>query len=161
MIASAGGADFRRAVEILLGAAEFDALLVLAIDVGLAKIADIDAQVQASVAAARKKIGAAKPVLTCFMEENRAPLAVRRRAERLPDYAFPEDAARVLGKMARYAEWRARPDGVIVDFENIRPEETHMICENARRARGAGWLSGDETRKLLAAFTLPVPPGGV
>src|SRR5581483_921752 len=161
MIASASGADFRRAVEILLGAAEFDALLVLAIDVGLARIADIQAQVQAGVAAARKKNGAAKPVLTCLMEENRAPLAPRRRTERLPDYAFPEDAARVLGKMARYAEWRARPEGVIVDFENIRPQEGRAVCDNARRARGAGWLSGDETRQLLAAFALPVPPGGV
>jgi acyl-CoA synthetase (NDP forming) len=74
---------------------------------------------------------------------------------------FPESAARVLGKLAHYAEWRDAPEGVIFDFDNIRPQESRTICEQVVRSRGPSWLSGDETRRVLSAFALPLPPGGI
>jgi acyl-CoA synthetase (NDP forming) len=79
----------------------------------------------------------------------------------VPNYVFPEEAARVLGQLARYSEWRNRPEGILVDFDDIRPQEVRAICENARRQYGATWLSAEETRKVLLAFALPLPPGGI
>ena len=161
MIASASADDFRRAVEILLCAEEADALIILTIDVGLADIGAISREVHQAVNAARTRNGAGKPVLTCIMDGQTAAKPTSTGGEQLPNLAFPESAARVLSKLAQYAEWRARPEGMILDFDDIRPQEARAICEQARREHGTAWLSGEETRKVLSAFALPVPPGGI
>ena len=161
MIASAGPEEFRRAVDILLRAAEIDALIVLTINVGLADLAEVRNNIRSAVRTARSKHSTEKPVLTCIMDHENTAHLVPSGSEILPNCTFPEDAARVLCKMARYAEWRNRPEGMIVDFEDIRPPYARSICEAARRDRGPGWLSGEETRKLLSAFALPIPPGGI
>jgi len=129
--------------------------MVLTIDVGLADIAAIRRRPRA-----RAKSGE-KPVLTCIMDGAKASKTAATSGEMLPNYVFPEDAARVLGKLARYAEWRDQPEGIILDFDDIRPQEARVICESAHREHGAVWLSGEETRKVLSAFALPVPPGGI
>jgi acetyl coenzyme A synthetase (ADP forming)-like protein len=161
MIASAGPQEFRKAADILLHASEVDALIVLTINVGLADLAEIRRSIYAAVQTLGSKVGIEKPVLTCIM--GREKLGNRKTPHKLflPNCTFPEDTARVLGKMARYSDWRARPVGVLVNFENIRPRESRTICKNARLALGAGWLSAEETRKVLSAFALPIPPGGI
>ncbi len=161
MIASASAEDFRQAVDIVLRAEEVDALIVLAIDVGLADLAAIRRRIYSAVRAARGSGGDTKTVLTCIMDGAKLPKTVASSGKRVPNYAFPEDAARVLGKLARYAEWRDQPEGVILDFEDIQPQDARAICEQARREHDGGWLSGEETRKLLSAFDLPMPPGGI
>ena len=161
MIASAGPEEFRRSVDILLGADEIDALIVLTINVGLADLAEIRGSISSAVLTAPSKRASEKPVLTCLMDHKKMADIVVPDGETFPNCVFPEDAARVLGKMARYAEWRNRPEGMIIDFEDIRPRDARSICENARRDRGPGWLSGEETRRLLSAFALPMPPGGI
>jgi acyl-CoA synthetase (NDP forming) len=35
------------------------------------------------------------------------------------------------------------------------------LCEQVQRDRGATWLSGEETRKVLSAFAVPLAPGGI
>lgn len=168
MIASAGVEEFRKASEILLGAPAVDALIVLTIHVGLAEISAIYRGVQAGVAEAKKKGAAAKPVFTCFMNGDKVPRPAADDPERLPNYAYPEDIARVLGQLVRYAEWRAEPEGTTVDFADIRPQEARALCQQAMSADrqapakdGRAWLSGEETRQVLSAFNLPLPPGGI
>ena len=161
MIASASAEDFRKAVEILLCADEADALIILTIDVGLADIAAVSREIHRGVIASRSKSGAGKSVLTCIMEGGKGAKAASSAVEPLPNLDFPESAARVLGKLARYAEWRDRPEGMILDFDDIRPQEARTICQQALREQGDGWLSGEATRNLLSAFALPVPPGGI
>jgi acetate---CoA ligase (ADP-forming) len=161
MIASAGPEEFRRAVEILLRAAEIDALIVLTINVGFADLSELRGNICSAVRTARSKRGSEKPVLTCIMDHENGAHRLPPDGETLPNCTFPEDAARVLGKMARYAEWRNSPEGMIVDFEDISPRDARSICQNARRDRGPGWLSGEETRRLLSSFALPTPAGGI
>jgi acetyl coenzyme A synthetase (ADP forming)-like protein len=162
MIASASAADFRRAVEILLGSVAMDALIVLTIDVGLTEIPAIDRSIRAGVARSKDdKDSEAKPVFVCFMGGNKLRKPVTTDLERLPNYAFPENIARVLGKLACYAEWRAEPPGVILDFTDIRPQDGRAPCQQALREHGSTWLSGDETRRVLSAFNLPLSPGGI
>lgn len=160
MIASAGADDFHRAAAILLSAANIDALIVLTIDVGLADLTAIRDQVDSAVRAAQAK-HFAKPVLTCMMNPSKISESALTETHLVPNYVFPEEAARVLGQLARYAEWRNRPEGILVDFDDIRPPEVRAICENARREYGATWLSAEETRKVLLAFALPLPAGGI
>lgn len=161
MIASASAADFRKAVEILLSAEEVDSLIVLTIDVALVDMTAIAAAVHAGAAAARLRGGTGKPVFTCLMDGEKARHVTGASGERFPDYEFPESAARVLGKLARYSEWRRRPEDVILDFDDIQPATARGICQQALETFGEGWLSAEDARKVLSAFALPMPPGSV
>ena len=160
MIASASPDHFRRAVETVLSASEVDSLIVIFIPVGVVKTEEAARAVGEGVAAARAAGHGMKPVLACMMAEEGAPNPLPLDSETIPVYAFPEAAARALGKIAVYANWRAAPLGVIPDFKDIDSEKAREICVNAIRARGPSWLSADETRAVLAAIGLPLPAGG-
>jgi acyl-CoA synthetase (NDP forming) len=81
--------------------------------------------------------------------------------ERLPNYAFPENAARVLGKLANYADWRQQPQGMIPEFDDIKPQSARALCQSMVKERGAGWLSAEEVRNVLKDFSLPLPPSAI
>jgi acyl-CoA synthetase (NDP forming) len=160
MIASAGAADYRRTVEIVLGSGEVDSLVIIYIPVGLAEPEAITAAIREGVSAARKQGGAEKPVLACMMSDE-AQGRLQLDGEQIPCYVYPEAAAHVLGKAVNYAEWRAPRAGMILDFDDLDHAQAREICRQALAKRGPGWLSTAETRDLLKAIALPVPPGGV
>lgn len=161
MIASAGPDQFRRAITTLLAVDEVESLIVIYISVGLASRESVEHAICEGVAAGRSAGGTGKPVLVCSMggERSRGPLLLQD--ECIPTYAFPEDVGRVLGKVASYAAWRNRPLGVIPDFDDIHPHIAREICRMAVDERGSGWLSAEETRRVLTAMALPLPAGGV
>lgn len=161
MIASAPPEHFRQAVEIALQSEEVDALIVIFIPVGPIDSDPFARAICEGVAAARATGDDGKPVLVCMMAEQTpmAPLVVGN--DRLPKYTFPEAAGRALGKVAAYAEWRAQPPGVILDFEDIHSFKARQVCLRALEQRGGGWLSTLETRQVLEAMRLPLVPGGV
>jgi acetyl coenzyme A synthetase (ADP forming)-like protein len=161
MIASASPDHFRRAVETVLAASEVDSLIVIFIPVGVVKTEEVARAVGEGVAAARAAGHGMKPALACMMAEEDAPNPLLLDSETIPVYAFPEAAGRALGKIAAYANWRAAPLGVIPNFTDIDSDKAREICVNALKARGAGWLSTEETRAVLAAMGLPLPPGGI
>jgi acyl-CoA synthetase (NDP forming) len=100
-------------------------------------------------------------VLLALMVEDGSNQPLQAAQEHIPAYAFPEAAARVLGKVADYAEWRAQPLGVLLEYDDANPQAARDICQQALAARGPGWLATGETRRLLLAMGLPVAPGGV
>ncbi|MEO6164651.1 MAG: acetate--CoA ligase family protein, partial [Candidatus Binatia bacterium] len=161
MIASASADNFCKATEILLCDHQVDSLIVLTIHVGLADISAIARGIATGVAAARAKGGAGKPVLTCIMDGDKLHDAGASADERLPNYAFPENAARVLGKLANYADWRQQPQGMIPEFDDIQPQAARALCQSMVKERGAGWLSAEEVRKVLKDFFLPLPPSAI
>jgi len=161
MIASATAENFRAATEILLRDPQVDAVIVLTIHVGIADISAIARGICAGVAAARTDAGAGKPVLTCIMDGERLENDGAPNGERLPNYAFPENAARVLGKLANYAEWRNRPPGVIPEFDNIQAQPGRTLCQTTLRDRGPGWLGAEAVRTVLKNFGLPLPRSAV
>lgn len=161
MIASATPEHFRQAVETVLAAQEIDALIAIFIPVGTVRPGEVAAAIGDGVTAGRKAGGGDKPVLACLMAEEAAKLKLVLDRERIPSYAFPEEAGRALGKVVAYAEWRARPVGMTPDFDDIDPRSAREISRRALGERGAGWLSAQETRDILSAFRLPLPPGGI
>ena len=78
-----------------------------------------------------------------------------------PTYAFPENAARALAKIAAYAAWRAQPPGLFWGFDDMRIDEARNICRRALTAHGDGWLTTEETHAVLHAFGLPLAAGAV
>lgn len=161
MIASAGPPLYLQTIQALLGSNEVDALIVINIPVDPTQTGAIAAAVSEGVAQARAAGAVGKPVLVCMMSEEDQSRATLRQREKLPVYAFPESAARVLSKAAAYAEWRAQPVGVIPDFDDLDLPAAQTICAEALRQRGQGWLSASETQALLQAMRLPSAVGGV
>jgi acetyl coenzyme A synthetase (ADP forming)-like protein len=161
LIASATPADFGRAVQALLCSGEVDALIVIGVSTGVCESGAVGRVVQQTVAATRRGAGAGKPVLACLMPELVGVTLAGSGKDRLPCYAFPEAAARALGRVAAYAEWRACPLGQELHFADIDLAAARAVCQAALDARGGGWLSTKETRRVLEAVRLPVAPGGV
>jgi acetyl coenzyme A synthetase (ADP forming)-like protein len=161
MIASATPQQYGQVVETVLSSDDVDALIVIYIPVGFSETATIVASVRAAVAKAHAAGARRKPVLACLMADEGAGHAFDPAGENIPAYPFPETAGRVLGKLAAYADWRARPEGLVPDFEDLDIAGAREVCRQALAQRGAGWLSAEETRATLSAFHLPLPPGGV
>ena len=161
MVASAGPNQYRRAIEVALTATDADALIVIYTPVDMSGTADTLQAIRDGIVAGRRGGAIRKPVLACLMAEagRRKPLAVED--ERVPAYAFPENAARALAKVAQYAEWRAQPPGLLWTFEDIKADDARAICRQALARRGAGWLMDEETRGVLGAFGLPLAASAV
>ena len=161
MIASAGPVEYEKTIEALLAAAEIDALLVIFTPVEVGRTPGVLQAVRNGVAAGRRAGGNGKPVLACILADAGHAVPIETGDERIPAFVFPENAARALGKIATYAEWRGRPPALFWGFDDIRADDARAICREAIAARGDAWLNDDEMRHVLDAFGLPIAPGGV
>lgn len=97
-----------------------------------------------------------KPVLACFMGEAEVSAGIKILTEMgVPNYPFPERAARAFRAMASDREIRNRPEPEYVKFE-VNRQEVHRLLD---RVRGEGRVSiGDfEAREVLEAYGLPIP----
>ncbi len=161
MIASASPDDYRQTIETVLASEEVDALVVIYIPVDRAQMAALLHGIRAGVAAGRRAGGMGKPVLACLMVEEGMSSPLQLEHERIPTYAFPEAAARVLSRVTEYAEWRAQPMGMFLEYDDLQPQVAREICRKALDAHGAAWLATEDTRNVLRAMGLPIAPGGV
>ncbi|MGA2924826.1 MAG: GNAT family N-acetyltransferase [Solirubrobacteraceae bacterium] len=78
-------------------------------------------------------------------------------AFRVPVYDSPEDAARALGRVARYAEWRRQPDSPQLRMPAERVEEATAIVAGALRSAPC-WLDPTAVAQLLACYGLDLVP---
>lgn len=161
MIASAPPEHFRRTVELVMQDEQVDSIIVIYIPVGTADNKAIMEAVAEGVAAGRAAGAKDKPIIAVMMTEDHANVPMKVGTETLPRYLFPESAARVLSKVARYAEWRTSPPAIIPDFDDVDTARARAICRKALTEREGGWLLTEEVREVLKAFKLPLPPGGV
>jgi len=159
MVASANAEAYRRAIGVALEADETDALIVIYTPVDPAQSASIVTGITAGIADARAA-GSRKPVLACLLgaDENH-PVMVG--TERIPTFAFPENAARALARIASYAEWRHATPGGLWTFADAATDEARAICAGAAAARGETWLTPEELGRVLQAYGLPVVSGVV
>jgi acetyl coenzyme A synthetase (ADP forming)-like protein len=156
MIASAGTDEYRRTIEVTLGAEEVDALIVIYTPVDRTTIDATLGAIRDGIAAARRSGAADKPVLACVMAEPGHASQLTVDDENVPAYTFPENAARALAKVAKYADWRRKTPGLLWGFDDVRIDAARTACRAAIAARGATWLTADETREVLEAFRLPI-----
>lgn len=151
MIASAGPAAYEQALPLLLADDGVDAVIVLFVPPITVDPSDVGRAIAHAAA------GADKPVLSCFMGRQGVPEALSQlQAARIPSYAFPESAVRVLARAARYAEWRARPRGEVVSPNGFDVEAARAAVAAARTSK-SGWLSPDDVAAVLAAAGIPTP----
>lgn len=97
-----------------------------------------------------------KPVLACLMAVTDARPAIEiLETINIPNYSFPERAARALAAMARYQEWVHRPRTEYRIFRDIQIERAREIIAHAQRD-GRKLLLEPEAHDLLKAFGFPV-----
>jgi acetyl coenzyme A synthetase (ADP forming)-like protein len=161
MIASATPESYRQATEVLLTAEEIDALIVINIPVSATGSEAIHEAIKQGVKQARAAGATSKTVSACLMTEMGERPQLLLDNEAIPTYSFPEAAARVMGKVANYATWRAQPLGIISDFLDLDIPRAREICRTALAERGEGWLGVAETLAVLQALRLPAPAGGL
>jgi acetyl coenzyme A synthetase (ADP forming)-like protein len=160
MVASAGPDEYRHTIEVALTSEDTDALIVIYTPVDRRNAAVTINAIRDGIAAGRRGGAAAKPVLACVMAEPGAltPLDLAPLPERVPVYAFPENAARALGKIAAYADWRSQPPALFWSFDDIRASDARDLCRAVLDSRGDDWLTAEETRRVLNDFGLPLVP---
>ncbi len=161
LIASAGATEYEQAIETVLPAAEVDALILIYIPVDMAGMQQIAEAMQRGIRAARAKGGEGKPVLLCWMAEEREHQPLELETESVPSYPSPERTAQVMGKVSSYAEWRRQPIGMIPELTDIDLVRARDICQRALLGSGGAWLSHEDVREVLESAGLLMPPGGV
>ena len=145
---------YRLALESVLADDGVDGVLVLSTP---QLMTDLKA-VAATVAEVTPRYG--KPVLVCQMAlgEIEETLAIWTRA-RLPHYHFPEEAARSLAAMARYAASISRPSYEVRTFDDVDREAVKALLVRARD-EGRHFLLEPEAHELFRAYGLPTLPCG-
>jgi acetyl coenzyme A synthetase (ADP forming)-like protein len=97
-----------------------------------------------------------KPVLAVIMSSAGTPVALR--GGRVASFAYPESAARALGRVADRAAWLRRPQGAVPSLDRIDRGRAEAVVESVLRSSDDTWLDPAATRELLDAYGLPLVP---
>jgi acetyl coenzyme A synthetase (ADP forming)-like protein len=153
MLGSATAASYEQALPVLLADPQVDAALVLFVP-AVSATAD---QVAVAVDAAARAAASEKPVLAVVMSSAGVPEALRSGSAAAA-FAYPESAARALGRVAERAEWLRRPLGSVPSLDRIDHAAAALVVERALARSEDSWLDPAEARELLAAYGLPLVP---
>ncbi|MEP6641042.1 MAG: GNAT family N-acetyltransferase, partial [Gaiellales bacterium] len=148
LIGSATPQTFAAVVPRVLSDPDVDAVIVL---VTATAVADPD-EVIAAVAGAIAATDAEKTVLAVVTGG-----AATATTGGMPCFAYPETAARMLGRVAERAEWLRRPIGRVEDADVDRAEAETIVAA-ALTSGGEGWLDPAATCRLLGAYGIPTAP---
>jgi acetyl coenzyme A synthetase (ADP forming)-like protein len=152
MVASATPSGYRAALDALLSDPGVDAVLAIFVPPLGVRQEDV-----AEAIVAAKAGHADKPVLAVLMGRQGLPQGkAELHAVGIPAYIFPESAARALGAMCRYREWRERPTPAPESLE-VDLAAARVILAGAR-AEGRPRLDELESLALLAAYGVRTPP---
>jgi acetyl coenzyme A synthetase (ADP forming)-like protein len=150
MIASATGSDYERALVAVANDPNVDLVIVIYIP----PLEESAPDVAAGIGRGADRIGRPVPVLTSFMSAGAVPALIAGDTARIPSFEFPEQAAIAAARAVDHARWRARPQGVIPAFDDVRRDEATALIASAL-ARGAGWLDPEEIQTLLSCYGIP------
>ena len=153
MLGSATAESYAEALPPVLADPNVDAALVLFVPAVSATAAEVASAVDAAARAA----ASGKPVLAVVMSSEGVPQALRAGSA-IAAFAYPESAARALGRTAERAEWLRRPVGSLPELAGVDREAGAAVVERALAAAEDSWLDPGETRALLAAYGLPLVP---
>ncbi len=136
MLGSAPAELYGLALPLLLADPVVDAVVVIFVPAAKVRVDEVAAAV------ARAGSGSRKPVLPVLMAANGYP----------GSFAYPESAARALGRAAERAEWLRRPVGVEIAVDGIDVRGGAEVVAGALARADDVWLTPDEVRRLLDAY---------
>jgi acyl-CoA synthetase (NDP forming) len=153
VVATAGGPQFRAAMDVLLDDDGVDSIFMNFVT---APFTDTDAV--AREIAAVSALGR-KPIVCNFMtdlsqERYRATMRILKGGG-VPFYANPTAAARALGALARYGRLRRRDIGPPESPSGLNASKASAVVEQARKS-GRGVLSATDVYTIFEAYGIPV-----
>jgi acetyl coenzyme A synthetase (ADP forming)-like protein len=157
-IATATAEQYRSALDIVLGDDDIDAVIAIFTPPLVTRADDVAGQVAAAAASATK------PIVAVFLAASGALSALHEGPRRVPWFAFPESAARALGRAVPYSRWRSRPEVPVPVFSDLDTATGRGIVDAAvgTVAEGggasgteAGWLEVSQVVQLLGAYGIP------
>ena len=155
MLGSASEATYEAALPVMLGDPQIDAVIILFVPTVTATAEQV-AQAIVRAGGAASELG--KPILAVVLSANGIPVALRSDPHAAAAFAYPESAARALGRAAERAEWLRRPLGSVRELEGIDRAAAERVVERALAREEDAWLVPSETRELLLAYGLPLVP---
>jgi acetyl coenzyme A synthetase (ADP forming)-like protein len=153
MLGSATAATYASVLPVVLADAQVDAALALFVPAVTATAQ----QVAEAVDAAARTAASDKPVLAVVMSASGIP-EVLRTGSAVAAFAYPESAARALGRAAERAAWLRRPLGSIPERTGVRRAAAAEVVERALARADDSWLTPADTRELLQDYGLPLVP---
>jgi acetyl coenzyme A synthetase (ADP forming)-like protein len=158
MLATCPAESYRETIEALVQSEVCDAIIAIFVPPLVTDPRDVAREIHT---AALDTGSARRPtVASVFMNGDPAPQELARGEMRIPAFDFPEEAARALSHAARWARWRERPKGKLVQPRKTRPLEAAAIIARSL-ASGAGWLGPSDVFALLDCYGLPLIPSRV
>jgi acetate---CoA ligase (ADP-forming) len=153
VVATAGGPQFRAAMDVLLEDEDIDSIFINFVT---APFTDTDAVAREIVEVNRL---AKKPLVCNFMtdlskERYRKTMRILKEGG-VPFYANPSDAAKVLGALSRYGRLQRRDIGKPETFSGIDAARAASIVEQAQQA-GRSILSATDVYTIFEAYGIPV-----
>jgi acyl-CoA synthetase (NDP forming) len=128
---------------------EVDAVIVVFIPPFLTRAEDVARE----IADAAGDLPLSKPILAVFMMPE--PPTETLVAAKVPVFTYPEPAAKALGRVAAWSEWRARPPGHVVTPPGIDPRRGRAQVERVlRELPGGGWVDAAASQELLDAYRI-------
>jgi len=146
MLGSAAGSSYERVVPLVLADDAVDALIVLFVPPVHAGASEVSE----AIGRALERVEEEKPALACVISGDGAPDALR--ASRATAFAYPESAARALGRAAERSLWLRQPHGSVPQLDVDRSAARALVDGIE------GWLEPVQARRLLRAYGIPVVP---
>jgi acyl-CoA synthetase (NDP forming)/RimJ/RimL family protein N-acetyltransferase len=151
----AGPDDLERALGALLTDEGVDSVLVVCAPAPRQSTASLVAAIERTRAKAPDKM-----LLACVFGDHPTVISPDGAAD-VPVFDFPDDAAYALGRVTRYAAWRAAPEGALVVPEGSAPAAARARVTELLAAGHEGWLPTAAALDVLVAGGIPVVPSRV
>ena len=152
MLGSATAESFEAALPVILADPGIDAVIVLFVPTVSVEPGGVAAAISRATADADQP---GKPVLAAILAATGTP-ATLRSAANIPSFAYPEAAAKALGRAAEHGEWLRRSAGTVPRLEHVDPPAAARIASDALAHADEAWLDPPTTRRLLEAYGIPL-----
>jgi acetate---CoA ligase (ADP-forming) len=152
MLGGATAVTYADALPLLLADPQVDAVIVLFVPTVTATADEVAEAVERAASAAESD----KPVLAVVMTASGIPAALRSSGGRVAAFAYPESAARALGRTAARAEWLRRPFGTAPALDGVDRRAAEEVVDRALASGDDAWLEADDVRALLSAYGFPL-----
>jgi len=156
MIASATAESYRRTLETVLSDPGVDLAMAINVTPLLTSPDDVLAAIHQVEGcfddASDHPTEGGKPVLVVMMATEDFYERVKLDPDHPPVYRFPESAARAMSMLARYADWRRRPDDA--PAPEFAVDDAAVAAELARV--DDGYLPPDAAHRVLDLYGIPL-----
>jgi acetyl coenzyme A synthetase (ADP forming)-like protein len=148
LIASASAEDYRRTLRALIDADACDVILAIFVSSLITRASDVAVAIRGVAETSQHCT-----IATVFMTGEGPPPELSSDQAQVPEFDFPEDAARAVALAGRYGRWRAAPEGTLCAPASCRPVEAAAVISQ-ELAAGSSWLAPARVAALLDCYGL-------